>query len=463
MPLWCLHEGRAVWLIGRDSGHISAWETTDMNCDVAIIGAGVAGLAAARKLSSAGLSVRCLEATDRIGGRILTVHDPLSMVPIELGAEFVHGLPPETWELMRAENLAIYEHTARALHMVEGRFRKDSDVGETADRIMSQMDKSRRRTDEAFDDFLRRSRHSSEDKRWARIHVEGFNAARSDSISVSSLVSEGKAADEIEGDRSFKILNGYDSVPLSLLRSIPNHQSAIETNAVVEKVAWGPAKVAVTFRSAVTQDRATLRCRQLLITVPLGVLQAAPPNVGAIQFDPQPGTVLKAARALTFGKVYRVTLRFAEAFWEEDEKFKGAGFLISQDQHFFAWWTMHPIMAPVLTGWMAGSAAESIRAASPAAVAAEAIASLGRILQRKIPAPAAFYFHDWQSDPFFRGAYSYVPVGGRGAREALARPVSDTLFFAGEAANVEGHGATVHGAIASGHRSAELILRSRRA
>jgi len=68
------------------------------------------------------------------------------------------------------------------------------------------------------------------------------------------------------------------------------------------------------------------------------------------------------------------------------------------------------------------------------------------------------YFHDWHADPYARGAYSYVPVGALGARERLAKPVEDTLYFAGEATELNGHSATVHGAIASGKRAARQIL-----
>lgn len=67
-------------------------------------------------------------------------------------------------------------------------------------------------------------------------------------------------------------------------------------------------------------------------------------------------------------------------------------------------------------------------------------------------------FHDWSSDPFTRGAYSYVPAGALAAREALAQPVADTLYFAGEATELNGHSATVHGAIASGRRVVQQIL-----
>lgn len=70
------------------------------------------------------------------------------------------------------------------------------------------------------------------------------------------------------------------------------------------------------------------------------------------------------------------------------------------------------------------------------------------------------YCHDWQTDPFSRGAYSYGKVGDDGAEQALARPVGSTLFFAGEATNVDGHNGTVHGAIATGNRAAAEIVQA---
>jgi monoamine oxidase len=425
----------------------------DTDCDVAIIGAGVAGLTAAATLKRAGKTIRCLEAADRVGGRILTVHDPLAPLPIELGAEFVHGRPPETWKLIRQADLTAYEHTADALHIDRGRIVSKKEVGGIADRVLSQMAKSTRRKDESFEEYLRRSRQPADVKNWSRIHIEGFNAARSESISAASLIQDAEAAEKIDGDRSFRVLNGYDSIPISLLRSIPEYQLVVQLNSMVERVTWRRGLVEVRYRSALDGQEAMLRCRQLIVTVPLGVLQGA-----IIHFDPEPASILAAARSLEFGHVYRVTFRFGSAFWQEDEKFKRVGFLISNDKQFFAWWTMHPIISPLLTGWCAGSAADQFIGADRATVVTEALASLGRILNRKAPKPEAIYFHDWQSDPFFRGAYSYAPVNALSARKTLAQPVDDTLFFAGEATESMGRSGTVHGAIASGVRAANQVL-----
>jgi monoamine oxidase len=425
--------------------------------DVVIVGAGVAGLRAASSLTRNGYSVCCLEARDRIGGRIYTVHDPFAPIPIELGAEFVHGRPPEIWGLTRSAGLRVFEHTARALHIDRGRVVHDTEVGQIADRVIERMAKSARKNDESLDEYLGRSHQSVDARRWARIQVEGFNAARSDDVSAEFLKREADAAEKIDGDRAFRILEGYDEIALALLRTIPDWENLIRLNCVVKGIRWRRGKAQVEFQSLFERGTQVLTCRRLVVTVPLGVLQARPSARGAIRFDPEPRWILAAACSLRFGQAYRVAFRFPVAFWEGDEKLRGAGFLVSREKQFFTWWTTHPVLSPLLVAWTAGSAAESLKVQDSAQIAALALASLRRILKRKLPAPDAFYFHNWRTDPFSRGAYSYVPVGALPARKALATPEADTLYFAGEACDFSGHDGTVHGAIASGERAATLI------
>ena len=142
-----------------------------MSGDVVIIGAGVAGLAAAGVLARAGRSVLCLEARNRLGGRILTLHDPLSPMPIELGAEFIHGRPPALWNIIRDHHLLAYEHGAEAWHLHKGHAEKENQVGQVADRVLSKMSRSRRKKDETFGTYLRYSRQSSRAAAWARLQI----------------------------------------------------------------------------------------------------------------------------------------------------------------------------------------------------------------------------------------------------------------------------------------------------
>lgn len=126
------------------------------------------------------------------------------------------------------------------------------------------------------------------------------------------------------------------------------------------------------------------------------------------------------------------------------------------------WWTCHPLHAPLLTGWTGGPAAEALAAGGIQEWLAHAFGSLARILGREeseiAGELAACQSHNWSADPFSRGAYSYVAVGGMDAQKHFGDPVEDTLFFAGEAANCDGHSGTVHGAIATGERAAGFML-----
>ena len=163
-----------------------------------------------------------------------------------------------------------------------------------------------------------------------------------------------------------------------------------------------------------------------------------------------PGRVLEAASELAFGQVVRMVLRFRNAFWEDKSDFADAGFFLSNETLFPTWWTPLAMRAPMLTGWSAGPHADDLLGKPREVVISEALASLARILDMPIEKVTSTlekaYFHDWHNDPFARGAYSYVPAGALSARDVLAEPVADTLYFAGEATELNGHSATVHGA-----------------
>ena len=410
------------------------------NVDTLIIGAGAAGLAAFRELHQASVHVSCIEALDRIGGRICTVHDPLSPLAIELGAEFVHGKPPQVWDLVTANALPIVERV-HEIHYPENP-NQDRDDGMW--RLLSAMEKAAEKgPDESFQSFAARSDFDKAAKHAATSYVEGFNAARSEIIGIHSLAEDSKAAEAIDGDRSFHLFQGYDAVARALLPAF----ARLHLNTVAERIEWKPGEVTVHVRSTLDGSSGKIEARRLIVTVSLGVLQA-----NAIEFSPQPEP-LAAARELAFGQVMRVTLRF-----ERTPDFLRPGFLLSDEPVFPTWWTTLPVHAPVITGWSAGPKAEPLLGQSKTAIVGRAMDSLRRIVRAELPPLAAAYFHDWQTDPFFRGAYSYVPAGKLGARTKLAQPVAGTLYFAGEAANLSGHSATVHGAIESGVNAARSAI-----
>jgi monoamine oxidase len=429
---------------------------------VVIIGAGASGLAAMRELDRAGYSTLCLEARNRIGGRIFTHRDALIPVPVELGAEFVHGRPPEIWEIIREANLTAFDTGSKAVQIANGRIEDRGAVWERIGRVMQAMRRAAETgPDMSFDEYIRQAPFSDEEKGLASAYVEGFNAARKEVIGIASLAFEARASEEIDGDRSFRIFNGYESIPLHLLHSIRNWSHKLHLNCVVERIHWrrGSARVEFTRSGA---NRESIEANAVLITAPLGVLQSPPGKAGAIRFDPEPDDTLQAANRLAFGQVVRIVFRLQEAVWQSRDELADAGFLLSDENTFRTWWTTLPIRSNIVVAWASGPRCDRLLQSTREAVIGEALDAFARILGE----PAArlrrlleqAHYHNWHADTFSRGAYSYVPACAQHAREALAAPVGETLFFAGEAAETGGHSATVHGAIAAGRRAARQLM-----
>jgi len=178
-----------------------------------------------------------------------------------------------------------------------------------------------------------------------------------------------------------------------------------------------------------------------------------------VEFTPPLGAKKDAFRLLSMGPVIRVSLCFQEKFWEEDPHMRDLSFLFTDNEHFPTWWTSNPLPYPILTGWAAARHARALTGKSDAQIIEIAVDALGQILKSdpRHKFQAAFV-HDWQTDPFACGAYSYGNVGGADAARVLAEPMAETLFFAGEATNFEGHNGTVNGAISSGVRAAKEVL-----
>jgi phytoene dehydrogenase-like protein len=160
-----------------------------MKIDVVIIGAGATGLAAARILTAAGRSVLIVEARNRIGGRIHTLHDPKLNGPIELGAEFVHGRPEVTWQLIRQAGLKALDLPFDHKRLVHGRLADMPHINSELKKVMAGLAHLGRH-DRSFAQYLReeRSTRSTPDARkFATMFVEGFDAADPERISAKAL------------------------------------------------------------------------------------------------------------------------------------------------------------------------------------------------------------------------------------------------------------------------------------
>jgi monoamine oxidase len=434
--------------------------------DVLVLGAGVSGLAAAARLAQAGSTVRLLEARDRVGGRILTRRGGGWPVPVELGAEFVQGRIPALFTLAHQTGLPLVELNGSRWQWRAGQLARSDEFLPRLNEIFSRLPDLRPEEDQSFEQFLA-SRCTDESlveaSDLARSWIESYDAAHPDRVSVRSLVRERRAEDKIEGDRVFRLVTGYDGVPQALQAGIPPDRCRVHLETIATEVHWTPGAVVVDARGPLGNVRGPFSARRLVVALPLGVLQAPPTEPGAVRFTPPLAQKDEATRGLEMGNVVKLVFAFKERFWEgtfPDE----LGFLVTDDEPFRGWWTGYPVYAPVLVAWAGGQAADALARLTIDARVDRALDSLARLLgvaravvDRQIVASDT---HDWAADPFARGAYSYVRVGGIDAQAVLASPIEDTLFFAGEATELAGHQATVHGALFAGQRAADEVLNS---
>jgi monoamine oxidase len=416
-----------------------------MDWDVVVIGAGIAGLSAGRVLAQGGLRVVVLEAREHVGGRIRTVRTGAET--IELGAEFVHGRPPELWALIEEAGLATYERTGDFLRLEGGELVEESweDRESDEDDPLEKL-KGYAGVDLPFAEYAGGLGLPEEDRAEAIGYVEGFNAADAREASIVALGRQQAAEDAIDGDRVWRIREGYDRLPDFVAERFAAAGGRMVLNATVTAVEWECGRVRV------ESTEGDFVAAKALVTLPLGVLQS-----GGVRFTPAPGRVLEAAARMRMGQVCRFTMVFGRRLWPEK-----MSFLLTRELLPPVWWTAHPAESLSLTGWIGGPKAETMLGLEAAELGRRGCAALAQALgvgQEELLAELREVFTwNWRLDESALGAYSWVPVGGVEASAAMGAPVEGTLFFAGEHTDITGHWGTVHAAIRSGLRAARQVL-----
>jgi monoamine oxidase len=432
----------------------------ELTTDVVVLGAGAAGLAAARVLSRAGTSCVVLEARARVGGRIDPRHDAALPVPIDLGAEFVHGAPAASFALLRESGQIALDTAGDSFVYEDGELRAERDPFEIVARAMARARHDLPR-DVSIEEFTRPL--SEDERRYTRMLVEGFDAADPRRASTRAIAEEWSDGENGQTSRGFRPAGGYEPLLRTLHDALDPARAHVLLGAPVHAVRWangaGTATAVTVEATSAFGAPLAVRARAAIVSLPVGVLSA-----GAVRFEPAlPAAKRAACELIVMGPVHKLVLRFRRAFWEtvRERRYRDAAFFHRADAPFPSYWTLLPQRAPVLVAWAGGPKADALAELGDARRLALALDGLRELLGPQADPHAELevaYAHDWQADPYARGAYSYVAVGGDEARADLAAPVGGALFFCGEATSTDGEAGTVAGALETGERAAREAL-----
>lgn len=443
----------------------------NINSDVIVIGAGIAGLTAFKALHQSGLNVLVLEARNRLGGRIHTIRPEGLRYPLELGAEFVHGRFPGFWQNLDGAGVRLNDTCVNHWTSVNGVLKFEEDYYKLIDGFFAELDKEANQAEHdmsvaAFAAILeQRDPAMSAACQAGMEFVENYLAAPRAEVGIKFLA-KGEAAAQTIGTEALQVLDGYDNILAPLLNdSGEDLRSKVQLSTVVEAIDWQVGRVQVSARRD-GDEPVIYTARQAIISVPLGVLQAEPPAPGAITFCPALVQKQKALASLKMGKIERVVAVFASRFWEDlkdgSEAFPEFGFIHCAEAPISHWWSQYPVRSPILVGWV--SAVSTVVLPDHPELLRECVVKSLAVLfgERRDFIDGQLigcHYHDWGRDPYARGAYSYHATGTADLVQELAQPVDDTLYFAGEATEDSGFTGTVHGAMKTGLRAAEQLLR----
>jgi len=405
--------------------------------DVAIIGAGAAGLGAAHALKHSGLSTLVLEARDRVGGRAHTIMASPDVV-FDVGCGWLHSADQNSFvniaeQLSFEINKTLPPWRERAYGKA---FPKDE-----RDEFVAALDAFYDRAEQAANVAKKNQRDGAADRclepgnRWNPM-IDAIstyiNGCELDQVSILDM--DAYQDSEI----NWRIRRGYGALVAAYGASCP-----LALNCEVTLIDHSGKRIRI------ETSRGTLTAAKVIVTVPTNLIADE-----AIRFDPPLPAKVDAARGLPLGLADKVTLAL-----DEPEALPTEGNLRGATMRT-AMGTFHlrPFGQPCIEGFFGGRFAQSLEDAGPGAFAAESIdqivAFLGNDFRRKLKPLAE---SRWAHDPFARGSYSHALPGHADKRAVLAAPVDGRLFFAGEATS-PGFFSTAHGARDSGERAAGEVL-----
>ena len=429
----------------------------NIKSDIIIIGAGAAGLICAQELLQSGANVLVLEARSRIGGRINTSIDPLDETPIELGAEFIHGAPPEVLKIAKSAGLEFYEVKDEHLFYNKSKLEKDDKFWDEVGDIMKKLE-TERKEDRSVSEFLKGHHFSEKNTALFTSFVEGFHAA-----DLKQISEKGLAATEESDEGLHRFNGGYSHLALEILKKFPPDHDCLRFNTVVKGIDWSKTDIHIAADCMGTHLKFT--CKKLVVTIPLGVMKTLSGAKGSIDWNPsQPEPLHEALAGVEMGDVQKITFRFRTQFWKTVSKDPVCFMHMGPEHYFPTWWSLQPQDSPHLVAWQGGPRAKEMALWKPQKRIDTAVETLAQLTEKSTEfireQIISTHSHDWSSDPFSRGAYSYVAQDGSKHAKLLQKPFKNKIFWAGEATATGPARGTVHGAMASGRRAAKELLKT---